>query len=73
MRSAEATRGRQVATGGGGAVEDDLRLEVADRLDDHAGVGLGEVVGQRFVVGDVDGVGAVGDERARERTAPRRR
>ena len=61
---------RQVAAGGGGAVEDDLRLEAAHRLGDHAAVGQGEVVVQALVVRDADHIGAVGEERACERPDP---
>ncbi len=58
---------REVAPGGRRPVEHDLRLEVAHRLGHHAGVGLGQVLAEQIVRGEVDRVGAGGDERGRER------
>jgi hypothetical protein len=57
---------RQVAAGGRGAVEDDLRLVRADEAGDEARVRQRQVVAEVVVVGEVHGVGAAGDEGGRE-------
>ena len=53
---------REVAAGGGGAVEDDLRLVLADEAGDDLRVRLRQVLREVGVGDEVDGVGAAGDE-----------
>jgi len=54
--------GREVAAGGAGAEEHDLGRRALDHLADHAGIGQGAVDREGRVVGDVDDIGARGDE-----------